>query len=565
MHRHLLRRWKGEVVDGKGLGVRWEGRVLRQLLHDGGAFGTRVVPVLFEGVGPDVIPTELRGHTRHVLLGEYPNLYRQLTSQHATPKPPLGPVCLAVDNIDPPVGPIAGRGEKLAEIDAALAGQGAAALVQAITGLGGVGKTRLALEYAVTRAAHYDVRWWTYAHRLDSDLAELARKLGVAAPTDDIRGAAAAAEVYLRGHSRWLLVIDNADDDVDALRGRLRRFGRGHVLITSRASAWHGAATPIEISVLPPDAARQLLLDRSRRADDGHADELARTLGYLPLALVQAAAYLENTQATFADYLKRFRERGVSVFAHQLSDPKDPLVNDPADAHRRAVTLTWGPNIDAVRARPDIGPAAAALLDLLAFLDPDGVPLDLLAAQPGRLPELLRPLATDGVRLDEALALLLRYSLIDRDGDRVRVHRLVQQVTRDALAPAERQALAAEVVVWARSVFAYNPHEPRVGAVPADIAAQLLVLGERAECTAVAGSTLVYILGDLSHFLHLRGDAAMALRAGRCALAIAEDLAKADPHSAQAQQGLSVSLERLGSVEVQAGNLARARDLFARS
>ncbi|HRI07413.1 MAG TPA: TIR domain-containing protein, partial [Nannocystaceae bacterium] len=564
-----LRRWKGEVVDGKGLGVRWEGHLVRNLLHRELARQARVVPVLFESASPSDIPLEVAGASMRRLPAEYPDLYRHLTNQPATSKPRLGPIRRDVENIDAPAHAITGREEELARIDAGLAHGGAAALVQAISGLGGVGKTRIALEYAHTRAVHYEVRWWTYAHRLDSDLADLARALGVADPSDDVDRAAKAARDYLRTHSRWLLVIDNADDP-ELLRIFLPKIGRGHVLITSRATAWHGTATPIEIRVLPPDAARQLLLDRSRQSDDGHAAELARVLGYLPLALVQAAAYLENSRETFANYLDILRSGGLGLFDDRLSDPHDPLLSDPADAHRRTVARTWRPNIDAVRNDPDDGHAAVALLDFLAFLDPDGFPIALLSEKPDLLPEPLLPLAASPRRRNGAVALLLGYSLVDRDqdpvrGDRIRVHRLVQQVTREALPSDRRQALAAEVIAWARAVFAYDPQEARVGTVPIGIAAQLVALGERAECVAVAGSQLSWVLGDLSGFLIGRGDVAAALRAGRQALKVAEDLAKADPHSAQAQRDLSVSLDRLGDVEVQAGNLARARDLFARS
>ncbi|MBK8261120.1 MAG: toll/interleukin-1 receptor domain-containing protein [Nannocystis sp.] len=472
-----LQRWKREFVDGKGLGVRWEGLNLRNLLYREPARQARVIPILFEGASPSDIPLEVAGASRRRLPAEYDDLYRHLTNQPAISKPALGQLHRAVDNIPAPARTITGREEELALIDAGLARGGATALVQAISGLGGVGKTRIALEYAHTRAAHYELRWWAYAHRLDNDLAELARALGIVATDDDIDRAAKAAGAYLRNHSRWLLVIDNADDP-EQLRPLLPTLGPGHVLITSRVAAWYDAATPIEINVLPADVARQLLLDRSRRPDDGHAADVARTLGYLPLALVQAAAYLENSRDTFADYLPILRSDGLDLFDDPLSDAHDPLHRDPVDAHRRTVARTWRPSIEAVRSAPDHGPAAAALLDFLAFFDPDGFPLALLHDEPNLLPAALRPLIASKRALSGALALLQRYSLIDRDGDRVRIHRLVQQVTRDALATDQSQALAAEVVTWARHVFAYNPHEPRISAVPTGIAAQLLALGE---------------------------------------------------------------------------------------
>lgn len=107
--------------------------------------------------------------------------------------------------------------------------------------------------------------------------------------------------------------------------------------------------------------------------------------------------------------------------------------------------------------------------------------------------------------------------------------------------------------------------EPRVSAVLDGVTGQLLALSSLRSCLAAAGPRLSRALGELCHYELLRGDVGTAVRVGRRGVEVAEELAKADPHSAQAKRDLSVSFERLGEVEVSAGNFSAARDLFSRS
>src|SRR5262249_21268569 len=143
-----------------------------------------------------------------------------------------------------------GRAELLEALERALASTQAAALTQAIHGLGGVGKTQLAVEYAYRHAVEYDLVWWVRAEEpatLAADYAGLARPLDL--PEKDAAEQALAVEaarVWLEHNRRWLLIFDNAVDPTDLERYRPRGAG-GHVLITSRNPRWRGAAQPLRV------------------------------------------------------------------------------------------------------------------------------------------------------------------------------------------------------------------------------------------------------------------------------------------------------------------------------
>ena len=547
------RRFVGDETSSLARAVRWEGQILRQHLYEDDSFGSRVIPVLLEGSTSDCIPAQLRGQTSYQLPSDHDCLYRRLTNQPGIVKPPLGELRLHLDNLPEPPPNFVGRVHELAEISAFLTEAGSAALVQTISGLGGIGKTRLALEYAHHHARDYDIRWWLHAADLEKDLVDLGRELGILSQSDDIERSTPEILAWLRNHRRWLLIVDNADDPA-SLRDRLPLPAAGHILITSRARAWRGVAFSLEIQTLPPEAAVDLLLRRSGRASDSHVAAVARALGGLPLALVQAGAFVEQTGCTFGEYLQRLRHEGIDLLRSELGVT--------GDYYKETVATTWKLNFVFVRGELA---SAADLLDFLAFLDPNGVPLALLSEQVARLPRRVAALMTTPREFDQALALLRRFSLVDREGAALRVHRLVQAVVRDALGPASCLALAGVAVSWARAVLGYNPQDPHIGRVPASIAEQILCLSEMEECIQGASLPLVWALGNLGHYLLLAGQSTRAREATTRAVKIAETLVASDLTNTQAQRALAFSLEYLGEVEVQTGNTNTARTHFVRS
>ena len=317
-----------------------------------------------------------------------------------------------------------GRSQLLDQIRAGLAAGGPVA-VTALHGLGGIGKTQLAIEYAHRHAADYQLVWWVDAEQtplLAGQLAALASHLGLPV-TGRVTTDAAAVLNALRRRDRWLLVFDNAEHPA-ALRPWLPD-GPGHKLITSRYPAWGGLADTVEIDILTRAEAVTLLTRRVPNLNPQVADAMSDEVGDLPLALEQAAAYLETTGMPPADYLDRLRTRRDQMLArgHDL-------------AHGGTIDTVWSLALDSLR---DQEPAAVALLDLCAHFGPEPIPLALIEDHPDLLDEPLRHIVTcsdPATDLNDTLGAVLAYSLARRTGNTIQLHRLVAAVIR-AHQPAE--------------------------------------------------------------------------------------------------------------------------------
>jgi hypothetical protein len=324
---------------------------------------------------------------------------------------------------------LAGREGLLAELDARLAArEGASGLrMVALWGLGGAGKTSVALEYAYRHLAEVGVAWQFPAEDpavLAASYSELAAQLGARELLDAADPVASVHGVLAVYPAEWLLVFDNATD-----RASVAPFvppaGRGRVLITSRDQIWPPGQA-LDVQVLDPEVAADFLVNRTGDPDRQAALELADELGGLPLALEQAAAYIQasvGTLATLAGYLGSFRQRRDDLLARG-----EPI------GYEKTVATTWSL---ALRRLDESATGAAGLLRLLAYLAPAPVPLALLLADAqaaGKLaPDVaagVGPLLGDPVAAGDAVAALRRYSLVAPAGDGlVLVHRLVQHVT----------------------------------------------------------------------------------------------------------------------------------------
>jgi hypothetical protein len=271
-----------------------------------------------------------------------------------------------------------GRQEFLAELHASLerTGQGRATAImgKAVHGLGGVGKTRLAVEYAWQHAGDYSALLFVGAETpqdLDRNLAALAgpKVLNLAEqdlPEEEAR--AAAALRWLREHPKWLLILDNVDSDdaASAVEAMLGRLQGGDVLITGRLSQYSSSVEPLELDVLGEADSTAFLLERTERGrkkqptDTAGATALAQELGGLAVALEQAAAHINFRRRSLADYLGDWRAHLPVV--HAWYDPR--LMNYP-----RSVAVTWQTTVE------HLGAGATALLRLIAWMAPEPVPL----------------------------------------------------------------------------------------------------------------------------------------------------------------------------------------------
>ncbi len=306
---------------------------------------------------------------------------------------------------------------------------------QAISGLGGIGKTQTAVEYAYRHRDEYQAVLWIRGATqgdLASGFGEVAQALGLAA--DDAEQQLAVVHGWMDSNTSWLLVIDNADAP-DLFKPYLPTTYGGHILLTSRASYFGSLSIPrpLRLDTLSPEDARVFLLKRVGRdfldaAEKEAAGALAEELGFLPLALEQAGAFVAAKPARFKDYLAAYRDR-----RGELLGRSKPEMGEYPDG----VATTWALNFEEVERASR---TSADVLRFSAFLSPEQIPEELVGSALEK--------ADDPLAVDELLEPLIRYSLVKRDLDSrsFSVHRLVQEVVKANLDEKSRRRWEQRVV-----------------------------------------------------------------------------------------------------------------------
>jgi tetratricopeptide (TPR) repeat protein len=306
-------------------------------------------------------------------------------------------------------------------------------VVRAVTGLRGVGKTQLAAAYA---RECIDAGWrlvaWVNAEDTPSILAGLeavAARLGIDKPGTALE--TIATEVRNRAEAdgeKCLLVYDNVTNPAE-LRPYLPAAGKSQVIVTSTQASALSLGDPTEVAVFTEQEARDFLAGRCGHGDPSGADDVARELGHLPLALAQAAAVIRTRRLSYGIYLTRLRAYPVQRY----------LPATKTDPYPRGVAEAILLSIDTVVAADQTG-LCADLLAVISLLSADGVSRDLLYhGQPDNA------LAADEEVIDEALANLADASLVtfggeDASSPAVTAHRLVMRITR------ERRAHEGDIV-----------------------------------------------------------------------------------------------------------------------
>ena len=298
------------------------------------------------------------------------------------------------------------------------------AITQAIVGLGGIGKTQLAIEFCHRHRKRYPFGiFWADAasnHSLRESFASFAMKLGWVDPKASQEDGVESWLHHIRDHSGWLLVLDNADEP-DDLDGLIPTSADGHVVVTTRQSDPDIGLDPLAIEVWSSEDAVSFLSERTGRSDED-LKGLAEELGCLPLALEQAGAYLRRQKGvTVAAYLAGLGRRKVEFLESRKG--VRPLKGN----YEQTVATTWGVSFDR------LPPAAREVMQALAFLAPDGIPHGFLEFCGGLGPALsVLDLSDEIVVSEEILEPLCRYSLIrfavGTQGT-LQIHRLVQTVT----------------------------------------------------------------------------------------------------------------------------------------
>jgi hypothetical protein len=437
---------------------------------------------------------------------------------------------------------LVGRENLLSDVQSLLT-EGSAPRVVVLTGMGGVGKTSTAAEYAHRHLAEVSVAWQIPAEDptvLTQDMTELAAQLGGRDVIDPRDPVASVHAVLAAWPTEWVLIFDNAPDEAS-----VRRFvppvGRGRVILTSQSQHWPGK-TVLDVPVLDSEVAARFLVSRTGDPDEFVALEVARELGGLPLALEQAAAYALASGLTLAAYLAVFRQRRAELMERGV-----------AAGHPLTVAATIGLAFSRLEGE---SPTAVGVLRLLAFLAPEPVPLGMIfedtsiaASLPTEADAVLGRLLGDPIALGDAVATMRQYSLITSAGHgTVLMHRLVQAYLLSHM-PAEA------VRVWRDVATALTG-----AAIPADTrlpdtwsACAMLLPHARAALGLTSDG-----MWRIAWFLGYSGSYSVALNLfGQITRAYEND----PDHGAEHPATLAAR-HSLARWTGEAGNRAKARDLF---
>ena len=462
-----------------------------------------------------------------------------------------------------------GREALLTQLHELLTTKKTAALTQpeAISGLGGIGKTQVALEYAYRFGHMYQAVLWVRAESrelLASDFAALATLLALPEKEEqDQSKVIGAVERWLATLSRWLLILDNVED-LQMIGVFLPQEAKGHVLLTTRSQATGAIAHLVEVEAMGPEEGALFLLRRAKiMAQDAPLDAASYTdwtqartiteaLGGLPLALDQAGAYIEGALCGLDEYLNLYQTYGSALLRER---------GGPAPDHPEAVTGTFLLSFEKVQ---QANPAAAELLRFCAFLAPDTIPEELISTSASELGPVLEPVTADPLLLNRAIKELLKYSLVrrNRDAKTLTIHRLVQAMLKYGMDQDMQQQWAERTVRAVNRAFpevefltvSYINWQRCERILPHALACAALITDH-----GLAIPEAARLLSKAGHYLRDRGQFVQAEQLARKALDIDEKVLGLE------HLDVTISLDILGEVCYELGKYAESLEFFSRT
>jgi tetratricopeptide (TPR) repeat protein len=427
----------------------------------------------------------------------------------------------------------------------------------ALSGMGGIGKTQTAAEYAYRHRGEYKTVLWAKADSEDSlksDFSALAVRLNLLVQDDTDRDKAVfAVKRWLEGQSGWLLILDNADE-LGLVSDLLRREWAGHILLTTRSHAT-GSIGRVELRVMRSEEGAQFLLRRAKliavgdtlgaatEADQELAAEITREMGGLPLALDQAGAFIEEMSSSLAEYLELYRREGDKLRAERGGYIAD---HEPV-----AITFSL--------ASQKVAEASAAAVDMLrvcAFLAPDAIPEEIFASGAAEMGENLGPVAGGGINLVKVMGEAGRFSLIRRDakGGRIEMHRLVQQVLRDDMSAEERRLWAERAVRGVNATFPEVEHKS--WPLCEKLLPHALEAARLIEEYDLAFAESARLLNEAGNYCFERAQYTEAVALFKCSLSIRERVLGSE------HPEVAMSLSNLAALYDHQGRYAEAEPLF---
>jgi len=392
----------------------------------------------------------------------------------------------------------------------------AASLVLSISGLGGVGKSSIALEYAYKHLEEYDTIWWVNSSGFDttlSDIKKFALKKQIIsedATTDDV---IEEMKYWFSNNKKWLFIYDNADsDDFNKwLEPFLPQSRNGHVLITTR-SRFFPKAKSVDITVFNETEAVSFLNKRTDKNGDGYSDDLAKNLSkllqYLPLALEQAAAYIVETPGvSYQDYIDLLEKYGIDIFQKKTSDGKDFYLVD----YSLIINTTWKISMDKIT---NIG--AVQMFNMCAYLAPDKIPVNMFVRGKDVLPPDFKKDIESDLERNEIIRDLTRYSLLSCEKEELLskekrvlyMHRLLQEVVQKSFGTDYRWlshclSLTNNITDWKdnnkESIDSFKHEAPHVTAVAKKSAVIFNEDDEKIENAAITFYLTGIFYGKLSY------------------------------------------------------------------
>jgi tetratricopeptide (TPR) repeat protein/transcriptional regulator with XRE-family HTH domain len=385
-------------------------------------------------------------------LGFYPEESENIIDQQINR--PLHPKALPyppIWNVPYEQNPVfTGRESILQQLRDALITSSAAALTQTISGLGGVGKTQIAVEYCYRNRGEYNAVLWANADSREELIANLI-VIAVLLKLPESRAKDQqlilnALRKWMREQPHWLLVLDNVES-IETIRDIIPPARRGHILLTTRNQA-AGKFPKIDVQELEAEEGSLLLLRRANivgqnanlsDATENNCDlarQITHTLGGLPLALDQAGSYIQETGCSLSDYLVRYKLRRAELLRYRDKTNFD---------YPHSVATTWSLSFDRIESANQ---TAAHLLRVCTFLHPDAIPEEIFIEGAGELGVDFQPLVEDPTSIDRFIGEILKYSLIRRNSNKktLAIHRLVQAVMLDDMDKETQQRWAERIV-----------------------------------------------------------------------------------------------------------------------
>lgn len=327
----------------------------------------------------------------------------------------------------------------------------------ALSGMGGIGKTQLAVEYAYQYRSEYSAVLWVESETLASlnaSFVGLAGVLGLPEQKEEDQSKIANAVLHwLNQHEEWLLIFDNVED-LALIKPFLPTNDRGALLLTTRLQALGTLAQLLKIPPMNMQEGCDFLLVRTNQLHQNAeeivadwqersiAEAIVTQMGGLPLALEQAGAYIDSTKCSFSGYLQLFHD-----MQYYLLDEHDAF-----NGHPLSVSRTFSLAFERVEQRH---PLAAELLTICAFLAPDAIPEEFFREGASALGRVFAEMTINPLAFQNASKVLLSYSLLQRHSEMqtLSIHRLVQVVLRQRMSKAEQDWWLQRTLHFLSAVF----------------------------------------------------------------------------------------------------------------